>query len=188
MIQLTTNRKTALKKYYDSPTICKYCEKTMKVGKNERPSDVRKKKFCNHSCSASYTNARRTRTKVVKDYTCLCGKKKNKTSKMCTNCYKRRKFNKIFSTPMRKFLKGGNARIKYARIRSLSKEILDYFGVPKKCLVCSFDLYVEACHIKSISSFDEDTLMGVVSGHNNLVYLCPNHHKMMDKGFFEILT
>lgn len=181
-------RKDALKKYYKSPNICKYCEKIIKIRENERVTDVRKKKFCGHSCSASYTNARRTRIKVIRDYTCSCGKKKkSKLSKMCTACYKDLKFNRIFNTPMKKFFINGNARVKYSRVRDLSRQVLEYFGIQKECFICKFDLYVEVCHIKPISSFNDNTLIGIVNGLDNLVYLCTNHHKMMDNGFFEIL-
>jgi len=43
------------------------------------------------------------------------------------------------------------------------------------------DKIVEVCHVREISSFPETALMGEVNSLDNLKYLCPNHHKLLDK-------
>lgn len=52
-------RQRALDGYYDNPNICLNCEVKIEVLEGEKVSAVRKKKFCNHSCAAQYTNKNR---------------------------------------------------------------------------------------------------------------------------------
>ena len=55
-------------------------------------------------------------------------------------------------------------------------------GLMKECKVCHYSTYVECCHIKSLSDFSEDTKLSVVNALDNLIALCPNHHKELDNG------
>jgi len=45
----------------------------------------------------------------------------------------------------------------------------------KSCAICGFNRYVEACHIvpRSVGGLFED---------DNVIYLCPNHHRLFDWG------
>ncbi|NBQ71168.1 MAG: HNH endonuclease [Nitrosomonadaceae bacterium] len=58
--------------------------------------------------------------------------------------------------------------------------------VPKICKLCNFDAVVETCHIKPISSFSTDTKLAIVNSESNLVYLCPNHHALLDRQLVEL--
>ncbi len=49
-----------------------------------------------------------------------------------------------------------------------------------KCHICDYDNHIEVCHIKSVSSFDDEDTMGEINNINNLVGLCPNHHWEFD--------
>jgi ribosomal protein S27E len=49
-------RQEALDRYYRDPLRCKFCGKVIDVPTHAKVSDVRGKKFCNTSCSASYNN------------------------------------------------------------------------------------------------------------------------------------
>ena len=60
--------------------------------------------------------------------------------------------------------------------------LLQESGREPKCAICGFSEYVEACHIKAISSFPLDTKVREVNSLDNLVYLCPNHHILFDRG------
>ena len=56
--------------YNDNPKLCSYCGKPL-------PYKQRHNKFCNNSCSASYSNTRRAR-KSPKKFKCInCGKEHN---------------------------------------------------------------------------------------------------------------
>lgn len=65
----TNSREQFLRKYYNNPNYCKYCGEIIRVGKNQKPSETRRKNFCNNSCAASYNN-----------------KNKERKHKYCLNC------------------------------------------------------------------------------------------------------
>ena len=50
------NRRRALENYYTQPNYCKNCGVLILVRPKDQPCDVKKKKFCSKSCSASYNN------------------------------------------------------------------------------------------------------------------------------------
>lgn len=58
-IKLTKSRIDALEKYYKNPVKCKNCGSIIKVPSNVKITEVRRKKFCNSSCSATYNNQKR---------------------------------------------------------------------------------------------------------------------------------
>lgn len=72
------SRQRALDKYYKEPSICKYCGKIIEVKDYEKPSDVKKRKFCNRSCSASFTN-KFTENKYYIKYCLNCNKELKKS-------------------------------------------------------------------------------------------------------------
>lgn len=51
-----TRREKALRKYYSNPNYCKCCGSLIRVEKGMKTGDVKQKKFCNRSCSATYNN------------------------------------------------------------------------------------------------------------------------------------
>ena len=50
----------------------------------------------------------------------------------------------------------------------------------KICAKCSYDKFVEVCHIKPIKDFDETAKILVVNADSNLLLLCPNCHWELD--------
>ena len=46
----------SLEKYYNDPKVCKNCGNVIVVKENEKVSSVRKKIFCDRSCSTQYHN------------------------------------------------------------------------------------------------------------------------------------
>jgi hypothetical protein len=51
-----TSREQALASYYANPNFCGYCQKRIEVRDDEKAGSVKKKKFCNRSCSAKFNN------------------------------------------------------------------------------------------------------------------------------------
>lgn len=49
-------RLDALKNYYNDPVRCKYCDKVLEVPPDKKPSSIKRKTFCDHSCSAKFNN------------------------------------------------------------------------------------------------------------------------------------
>lgn len=73
--------------------------------------------------------------------------------------------------------KGAN---RYDLIRQWSrKKILDS-NIELKCEECGYDKHVEVAHIKSISSFPEDSMISEINSLDNLKLLCPNCHWEFD--------
>lgn len=52
----------------------------------------------------------------------------------------------------------------------------------KVCKVCKYKNHVEACHIKPVRDFNSSVLVSVINDIDNLMYLCPNHHREFDAG------
>jgi predicted restriction endonuclease len=45
---------------------------------------------------------------------------------------------------------------------------------------------VEICHRTDVKDFPDETLISEINNINNLVALCPNHHKEFDDGHITI--
>ena len=73
-------------------------------------------------------------------------------------------------------------RLGFASSRTQARMLLQESGREPKCAICGFSEHVEACHIKPISSFPLDTKIREVNDLGNLIYLCPNHHILLDRG------
>lgn len=181
------NREQSLKLYYENPNHCKECGKVIEVLDNQRVADVRKKQFCSHSCAASYNN--RGRIKHDENKICpRCGKPKHKDSEMCRSCWEELNGigNKIlgYYTSGQKYLSS-----KCQEIRTNARRVLESSEREKVCQYChnhEFDAILEVHHLKGILEFDEDTLIKEINNENNLVWLCPNHHIMLEKGLISL--
>lgn len=57
---------------------------------------------------------------------------------------------------------------------------------PKCCVICGYDKHYEVAHIKSVSSFDDATLVSEINNIDNLIALCPNHHWEYDNDKLDI--
>ena len=55
-----------------------------------------------------------------------------------------------------------------------------------KCAICGYNKHVEVAHKKSVSEFDDNTLIKDINSINNLVGLCPNHHWEFDNGLLTL--
>ena len=148
----------------------------------------RRKKFCNHSCAAKFNNRKRGFYSNNKKEKCICGNKKFYTAKVCHRCNVLNTIEKNKKEKIKDFISKGNARVKYSRIRGLASKIMKFNNIKKECFYCGFSIVVQVCHIKKISEFSEESLIGEVNSLKNLMYLCPNHHSMLDKGLLDLST
>lgn len=148
--------------------------------------------YCSRSCSCSKEQTdemnqsrKRKLRKHPKRLCSSCGNPvKSKIATLCRSCFIKKKSDitilAMKSTISSFLLKEGLAQHKFQLIRAHAQRILNLSGREKKCEVCEYKLHVEVCHIKPISSFSEETLMGEVNSLDNLKYLCPNHHWELD--------
>ena len=51
-----------------------------------------------------------------------------------------------------------------------------------ECDHCGYSYHVDICHIRDLSSFDDQTPVSIVNDLSNLVALCKNHHTEFDNG------
>ena len=150
--------------------------------KPDRFAKRTKHHFCSHSCAAKYTNTHRTRVTIGETQCSQCGKPKYYLSKLCRGCKVAQDFKRVQDSPISKYISNGNARVKYSSVRIWAAKAMKHYQRRKCCALCDFDQYVEVCHAIPISKFPETALMGEVNGKKNLIYLCPNHHKLFDSG------
>jgi len=137
-----------------------------------------KKQICSKQCRICY----------VKDIkkppiNCRCGKQKSKKANMCRICCRLNKLKNTENTKSLKDLIHKNKRqCIYVRIRDHAKNKFNALDIKKECKICGYDFYVELAHIKPIHKFKLTTKIKKINDVKNLVYLCPNHHKELDKG------
>ena len=58
-------------------------------------------------------------------------------------------------------------------------------GLPRRCAICGYDKHVDVAHIRRVSSFSDETLIGEINSMTNLMPLCPNHHWEFDHDLLE---
>jgi hypothetical protein len=158
-----TQRKEAINKYYDNPKYCKMCSCVILVKNSEKVSEVRKKTFCNKTCSASYNNTKRPtkvkpvkgETKVVFDF--LLGLTKNEL-----------------------FGKAKNWQSARTCIRKHAAFIYNKYAGTKCCINCGYHKHIEICHITAVSKFLGNSLITDINSIENLIGLCPNCHWEFD--------
>lgn len=162
---------------------CLICSKLVYRKKGEQSGNI----FCSLSCAAKHNGHAYPKRKTTNTLICKCGGKKNYQSITCDKCHSIKVLNNSLLRTIKSILNKGNARTKYASIRKIAHRVLQINKIPKLCHICHFDICVDVCHIKAVSEFDESCLVGEVNALNNLVYLCPNHHRMLDRNLLSII-
>lgn len=161
-------RKKAEDIYNANPNYCLYCNKIIILSKGKKVNETRRKKFCNHTCSAIYNNLRKHKNPK---------KEKTERKKLCKLLLGVTKKQLILD---RGYFNARAAISKHARV------IYANSYKDKKCIICGYDKYIEISHIKSVSKFDNNSLVEDINNINNLMALCPNHHKEYDNGILRI--
>ena len=171
--------------YNANPNICLNCGKPIYCEVGKTLSDIRKKKFCNHSCSSTYNNRQREK----KEYFCSkCGKSIGfgwdiHRRTLCDECNPNNvDWNKITYGEMK-------AKRNYqvnSRIRELARTTYLKNNPNPKCEICGYDKHVEVHHIKGISTFSDDTPVAEINTISNLIGLCPNHHWEVENGLIDL--
>ncbi|MCI0560173.1 MAG: HNH endonuclease, partial [Nitrososphaera sp.] len=133
-----------------------------------RVADVKRKRFCNQSCAGAYNNKVRIRAKKASPAP---------------------KVPKV--VPLAERTKGqlfgrGTWHLAASSIRTHARKVYYASGGARCCFVCGYDRYIEVCHIRDVSDFPDEALISEINSVNNLVGLCPNHHRELDKGFLTI--
>lgn len=171
--------------YNANPNVCLNCGKPIYCEVGKVLSEIKKKKFCNHSCSASYNNSHREK----KEYFCTkCGKSIGfgydiHRRTLCDECNPNNvDWDKITYGEV-KAKRGYQVN---SRIRELARtKYFNTYNNPS-CKFCGYDKHVEIHHIKGISTFSDDTPISVINDLSNLIAVCPNHHWELENGYISI--
>jgi hypothetical protein len=73
-----------------------------------------------------------------------------------------------------------------SKITRHAKKVYKENNGPRKCFICNYSKYIEICHKKPVANFKKSSTLKEINNINNLVALCPNHHKELDLGFLKI--
>ncbi len=167
-----------------------------------------RKKFCNHSCAASFNNQISPKRKAVKTSICeVCGNaialKQKKTGgfysrKYCDDClllYKKTALLGVKSeeplfenqTKGSLYARTKNWQSANSAIRRHSRKTYRSSGKQLCCGICQYSVHVEISHIKSVSNFKDDANLITINDISNLIALCPNHHWEFDNGVIMIV-
>jgi hypothetical protein len=169
-ISARRQRKEALQKYYQNPSICKYCGKVIQVKEGKKPSTARRKTFCDHSCSAKFNNRNRIKKPLNK---CLnCGKKtKNEVycNQQCQFEYRKKKYIEAW------YAGKESGSTKQGLSKTIRKHLFEKYG--RECQECGWSEVnpvlgycpVEIHHIDGNSNNNRP---------DNLRVLCPNCHSL----------
>lgn len=162
------NRKKAIQLYYLNPKICKQCNSIIEISGEQKASNVRKLVFCSSKCFEIHKeNKRKTKVHNIKIIV--------------------PKFNFILDKSKQQiFDNHKNWQSARTSIRRHAAYIYEISDKPKCCCRCGYDKHYEICHIKPITSFSNDTKLSIVNSLDNLIYLCPSHHAMLDKGLIKL--
>lgn len=154
-------------------------------------SEIKKELGCSkatisYHCGNNQKEKTNKRNRDNRTDICECGNSKYISASLCSKCTNSTNRNSTIDKTLADFEKLYKNNSRYFTVRKYARLTLIEAGIEKKCKICGFNHYVEACHIKAISSFPKDTKVSVVNDINNLVYLCPNHHVMLDKGLITL--
>ena len=179
---------------------CKECGNEFKIKKYIYNKNKTKHFFCNNSCAAKYNNKKRNRkTNGVtwvgenkkRGYNICpkCGERKLYTSVLCVRCSNEERSTRKYRT-LGSYVQGkSHSNITCNDIRNDARKIMNNSKREKVCEYChnhEFDDILEVHHIKGIMEFDYNTTIGEINDESNLVWLCPNHHKMLEMGLIKL--
>jgi hypothetical protein len=168
---------------------CEKCDKEFKILKSAYDKSENKHFFCSHSCSASYNNAKKEKKKKSYNKCPICGNLKYYKSEVCSDCRNKEK-RKIKDRTLGLFIDGKKyLTSKCSEIRKDARRTIEESKKEKVCAYChnhEFDNILEVHHIKGILEFDREATIAEINNEDNLIWLCPNHHKMLEMGLIEL--
>ena len=148
-------------------------------------------KFCSSSCAATINNKITPKRKTENYNLCLdCGRKlssrkSKRKNQLCFSCSNKTMTTKYGEKSMKEAIDESNntrsSRHKYELIRAHAHRLSKYMNWKTNiCIKCGWDKHTELCHIKPIHTFSLDCLLKQINSKENIIFLCPNCHWLMD--------
>lgn len=120
----------------------------------------------------------------------ICGNKKHRTATICKNCANAIKRSRIKERTLGSYVNGYKyLGTRCGEIRRDARRTLEESTRDKCCEYChdaSFNDILQVHHIRGILEFDRSATVGEINNEKNLVWLCPNHHKMLELGLIKL--
>lgn len=158
---------------------CQECGKTYTIAKSTFDKKIKRKEnfFCCRSCSAKYNNKLYPkRKKIIKNI---------KDKKVIQSCRNFELGHYIGYDTKKSYLTH-----KCAQVRRDARRFMETISKQEKvCKFCGnheFDDILEVHHLKGILEFDPHTKISEINSDENLIWLCPNHHAMLEKGLIKL--
>lgn len=148
--------------------------------------------FCSRSCAAKYNNRKYPKKEKKLDTCPICGGVKDTRSKVCKKCSDKQRTIRDFELGHYVGYEGKKTYLthKCTQIRKDARRFMDSESKQEKvCKYChnhEFDEILEVHHLKGILEFDAHTKISEINCDENLVWLCPNHHTMLEKGLIKL--
>ena len=144
-------------------------------------------KFCSRSCSAQYTNKRRSKdTYRQPEGSCrVCGVAIRTRQTWCDEHVPDYKNKTVSEYRERDSVKDKHPSWRNSHIRLFNRN-WNKDLITKPCANCGYDKHVELCHIKAVSSFPNNALLSEVNHPDNNIQLCRNCHWEFDHGMLDI--
>ena len=195
------------REYLECPNLCLTCEAPILPKEDERLSDTRKKRFCNKSCAATFNNSRspkRTKTAARSGPCELCGETVTYRERSDGSVLPRRFCNECVGIAIARarccnypchlaertkgelFSSRKNWQSARSTIQRNGREIYMRSDKQKECLQCGYSRRIDVCHIRDVSDFPDDALLGEINHIDNLIALCKTHHAEFDDGYITL--
>ena len=171
-----------LEAYNKNPKECLNCGSPILFKPGDKLHKFKKRKFCSLKCSRENTS------KNKKNHTCYsCGDKRDKNSELCRKCFN------IINNPINEktlgsFIQG--EKYLSSKCQSIRKDarvkMEKWFPIEtRECKYCKtkeFKDVLEVHHLKNILSFSLETKIKEINNIDNMIWVCPSHHAMIEKG------
>jgi len=167
---------------------CKFCGKSIVPKAGQKPSSVKRKKFCNHACAAAVNN--RVHPKRKPEGQCdECGKPVARGRSWCSQgC-------KTAAAWKRKLESAAKNGIRVSRWRqSLKQRAVEYRG--GKCIVCGYTRCVRALKFHHLDPTGKEFSISaagftrswekVKAELDKCVLVCGNHHDEIHEGLIDV--
>lgn len=160
-------RKKSDDNYNSNPIHCLFCGLKLELN-GRKASQVKRNKFCNKSCAASFNNRKVPKRKK---------QIKIKPQKVIKAPY----FIKAFiKTKGEVFESSASWQAGRSIIQKGARYVFFKLNPTPSCSVCGYSKHVEVCHILAVAAFPTSTPVYVINNIHNLVGLCPTHHWEFD--------